>query len=115
MKLLGHAYPEMTMLYLDIALTDLQREFHAARSQPRHLTPQPKTQVASAPCRLGRRPRFRTGRSTPDGNVPPLSPMAIRAVVLIGSPIVSPRSSLYHANSALKNNRQRLAGYVGLP
>lgn len=48
MKLLGHASPEMTMLYLDIALTDLQREFHLARSQPRHLAPQPNTQVASA-------------------------------------------------------------------
>jgi len=48
MKLLGHASPEMTMLYLDIALTDLQREFHSARSHPRHLTPQPKTQVVSA-------------------------------------------------------------------
>jgi hypothetical protein len=48
MKLLGHASPEMTMLYLDIALTDLQREFHSARSHPRHLTPQPKTQLASA-------------------------------------------------------------------
>jgi integrase len=48
MKLLGHASPEMTMLYLDIALTDLQREFHLARLQPRHLAPQPKTQVASA-------------------------------------------------------------------
>jgi integrase len=48
MKLLGHASPEMTILYLDIALTDLQREFHAARSEPRHLAPQPKTQVASA-------------------------------------------------------------------
>jgi hypothetical protein len=48
MKLLGHASPEVTMLYLDIALTDLQREFHAARSQPRHLAPQPKTQVFSA-------------------------------------------------------------------
>jgi integrase len=48
MKLLGHASPEMTMLYIDIALTDLQREFHAARSEPRHLAPQPKTQVASA-------------------------------------------------------------------
>jgi hypothetical protein len=40
--------PEMTMLYLDITLTDLQREFHSARSHPRHLTPQPKTQLASA-------------------------------------------------------------------
>jgi site-specific recombinase XerD len=48
MKLLGHASPEMTMLYLDIALTDLQREFHLARSQPRHLAPQPKAQVSSA-------------------------------------------------------------------
>jgi len=48
MKLLGHASPEMTMLYLDIALTDLQREFHLARSQPRHLAPQPKIQLASA-------------------------------------------------------------------
>jgi integrase len=48
MKLLGHASPEMTMLYLDVALTDLQREFQQARSQPRYLVPQPKTQAASA-------------------------------------------------------------------
>jgi integrase len=47
MKLLGHQSPEMTMQYLDIALTDLQREFHLARSQPRHLTPQPKAHLAS--------------------------------------------------------------------
>ncbi len=51
MKLLGHASPEMTMLYLEVALTDLQREFHLARSQPRHLLPQPTTQQAS--CRAG--------------------------------------------------------------
>ena len=43
MKLLGHRNPEMTMRYLDVALTDLQREFQLARSKPRHLTPQPKT------------------------------------------------------------------------
>jgi len=43
MKLLGHRNPEMTMRYLDIGLTDLQREFQLARSKPRHLTPQPKT------------------------------------------------------------------------
>ena len=47
MKLLGHKEPEMTMQYLDIALTDLQREFHLARSQPRHLMPQPKAHLAS--------------------------------------------------------------------
>jgi integrase len=48
MKLLGHNSPHMTMRYLDIALTDLQREFHLARSQPRHLAPQPKASFASA-------------------------------------------------------------------
>jgi len=43
MKLLGHRNPEMTMRYLDVALTDLQREFQLARCKPRHLVPQPKT------------------------------------------------------------------------
>ena len=46
MKLLGHVDPEMTMRYVDVALTDLQREFHQARSNPRYLIPQPK---ASSP------------------------------------------------------------------
>jgi len=48
MKLLGHNSPNMTMAYLDIVLTDLEREFHKARSQPRHLAPQPKASFASA-------------------------------------------------------------------
>jgi integrase len=52
MKLLGHTDPGMTMRYVDVTLTDLQREFQLARSQPRHLTPQPKT--SSAPPRTGR-------------------------------------------------------------
>jgi hypothetical protein len=47
MKLLGHTNPEMTMRYVDVALTDLQREFNMARSKPRHLVPQPKTPFAS--------------------------------------------------------------------
>ncbi len=46
MKLLGHTNPEMTMRYLDVTLTDLQREFQLARSKPRHLVPQPKTSAA---------------------------------------------------------------------
>jgi integrase len=46
MKLLGHTSPEMTMRYLAVALTDLQREFQLARSQPRHLVPQPKVPLA---------------------------------------------------------------------
>jgi hypothetical protein len=46
MKLLGDTSPEMTMRYLDVALTDVQREFQLARSQPRHLVPQPKVPLA---------------------------------------------------------------------
>jgi len=46
MKLLGHTSPEMTMLYVEVALNDLQREFQQARSKPRHLAPQPKTSFA---------------------------------------------------------------------
>ena len=42
MKLLGHTSPDMTMRYVDVALTDLQREYQLARSRPRHLVPQPK-------------------------------------------------------------------------
>lgn len=39
MKLLGHLTPAMTMRYVEVCLVDLQREFHLARSQPRHLLP----------------------------------------------------------------------------
>jgi hypothetical protein len=39
MKLLGHLDPEMTMRYVDVALTDLEREVQLARSHPRHLAP----------------------------------------------------------------------------
>jgi integrase len=47
MKLLGHTSPEMTMRYIDVALSDLRREYDRARSQPRHLAPQPKAPIAS--------------------------------------------------------------------
>ena len=48
MNLLGHVDPDMTMRYLDVTLTDLQREFQLARSKPRHLAPQPKTPASLA-------------------------------------------------------------------
>jgi integrase len=48
MKLLGHSSPEMTMLYAEFTQTDLQREFRAARSQPRHLLPPPRTATTNA-------------------------------------------------------------------
>lgn len=47
MKLLGHTSPDMTMRYIEVALSDLRREFDLARSKPRHLVPQPKTPIAS--------------------------------------------------------------------
>jgi hypothetical protein len=39
MKLLGHLKSDMTLHYVEVSLLDLQREFHLARSQPRHLVP----------------------------------------------------------------------------
>jgi hypothetical protein len=48
MKLLGHKSPEMTMLYVEVTLTDLQREFQRALSQPRHLVPTPRMSALSA-------------------------------------------------------------------
>jgi integrase len=47
MALLGHVKAEMTMKYVQVAGSDLQREFHLARSQPRHLAPQPKAPTIS--------------------------------------------------------------------
>jgi hypothetical protein len=43
MKLLGHTSPRMTLLYIQVVLNDLQREFQQACLKPRHLLPQPKT------------------------------------------------------------------------
>ena len=37
----------MTMRYIDVALSDLRREFDLARSHPRHLAPQPKAVIVS--------------------------------------------------------------------
>jgi site-specific recombinase XerD len=50
-----HKSPHMTIGYLEITQQDLQREFHLARSHPRHLTPsrtpsggsQPRADLAS--------------------------------------------------------------------
>ena len=47
MKLLGHTSADMTMLYLDVTLTDLRREYERALSHPRHLIPTPKTPATS--------------------------------------------------------------------
>lgn len=41
MKLLGHHNANMTLLYVEVTQQDLQREYQAARLQPRHLVPVP--------------------------------------------------------------------------
>ena len=48
MNLLGHSTPKMTMLYAEFTQTDLQREFRAARAQPRHLVPPPRVTTSIA-------------------------------------------------------------------
>src|SRR4029077_12408574 len=53
MKLLGHTSPEMTMLYVEVTLSDLQRELALARAKPRHLVPQPKSRGASLRAGIG--------------------------------------------------------------
>jgi site-specific recombinase XerD len=50
MQLLGHKSPHMTLEYLEITQQDLQREFHLARTHPRHLAPSRSLSSASPPC-----------------------------------------------------------------
>lgn len=49
MKLLGHRTANMTLRYVEITQKDLQREFHQARQNPRHLIPLPVSAAASDP------------------------------------------------------------------
>src|SRR6516162_2891595 len=50
MNLLGRVEPDLATRYLDVTLTDLKREFQLARSQPLHLTPQPKQSSSFEPA-----------------------------------------------------------------
>jgi hypothetical protein len=115
MKLLGQTSPEMTMRYLDVALTDLQRELQMARSQPRHLVPQPKVPLA----------RLRRGL---EGVVDSLLaaqhvlemfrralPKGPSRECLNRSPTGSRRLSAKPANSPRPESGQRLAGYADNP
>jgi hypothetical protein len=47
MQLLGHSSPEMTLRYLEITQPDLQREYHLALTNPRHLVPTPRVRSIS--------------------------------------------------------------------
>jgi hypothetical protein len=117
MKLLGHVDPEMTMRYVDVALTDIEREFHLARSHPRHLVPQPKNIIPVCPLWSARRHRCLAHGSTCHGNVPPLThkrPIVFSPQQALKPPHQDPlpnKKALNHLNK----NGQRLAGYVDHP
>lgn len=49
MKLLGHRNANMTLRYIEVTQQDLQREFHQARLNPRHLVPLPPSACPSDP------------------------------------------------------------------
>ena len=53
MKLLGHRTANMTLRYVQTTQQDLQREFHLARSSPRHLVPLPASVDAPDPDTIG--------------------------------------------------------------
>jgi integrase len=53
MKLLGHQSPKMTMRYLDVSLSDIEREFMLAQQHPRHLAPVPKSSFTSSASQSG--------------------------------------------------------------
>jgi hypothetical protein len=93
MKLLGHTSPRMTMCYVDVTLTDLQREFQLARSKPRHLTPQPKTSLAppAQASKASSTPYSPLNTSWRCSAV--LSLTGTLAIVSSGSPSASSRSS----------------------
>jgi len=64
MALLGHVKAEMTMKYVQVAGTDLQREFHLARSQTPASGATAESSNHFASCRFGRRCRFSPIRTT---------------------------------------------------
>jgi hypothetical protein len=109
MTLLGHTSPDMTMRYVDGALTDLRREFDLARAKPRHLVPQPKISSASLPASLdGVIDACSSLTMCSKCSVVPC-PTALHELPSPGSPIASPKSSLKHANSPPPETGQRLA------
>ena len=76
--------PEMTIVYLDIALPDLHREFDLACSHPRHATPLAAARAGIAcPRRLSRRCRCRLDSPARRRDVPALSVRRGR-VALVG-------------------------------
>jgi hypothetical protein len=113
MKLLGHTSSDMTMRYIDVALSDLQREYLLARSQPRHLVPQPKTPLAVPGSGLdGVIDSLLTTQHVLEMFRRALPKEASRSCCT-GSLIASPRLSRRHVNSPNPENGQRLAGEVG--
>jgi len=110
MTLLGHVKAEMTMKYVLVAGNDLQREFHLARSQPRHLAPQPKAPTISPRAGLEGVVDLCSSLNTQLRCSGDPYQAALRDTASIASPIASARSSPSPENSTPQDNGQRLAG-----
>ena len=110
MKLLGHSSPAMTIRYLDIISTDVQREFDMARSHPRHFAPPPKAHalspnpISTASLTLCA-PRNMSWKCSAA-----LCQTVLCDALSTAFPIGLPKSSRLPANSTSHKIRQRLAG-----
>ena len=113
MKLLGHSSPKMTMLYAEFTQTDLQREFRAARSQPRHLVPPPRSHHVHRPQAPISPAPFMHSKSLSmswkcfGARCP--TPAVIRCPYSIAWPTASPKSLPNFANSPPNRSGQRLS------
>src|ERR1039457_1863070 len=131
MKLLGHLKPEMTMRYGQASILYLQREFHLALSQPRHLLPASRrpasisSRQVTPPCHCPHacadHPSLSAKPTWQVCSIPCMSlstfwkcsavrfPKDLIVVSSTASPIVSPRSPQKHDKSAKRRTRQKLA------
>ena len=119
MKLLGHRTANMTLRYVEVTQKDLQREFHLARQQSRHLVPLPASATLADPDTADATAVVeRLVRRHPRAG--PLSPAAIAQLTTSLSNSFSAASSASAPDfkNSLRvqktKNRLSLAGYVTL-
>jgi hypothetical protein len=110
MTLLGHTNPEMTMRYVEIALTDLQREFQLARSHPGTLCHNPKLHRPASERALTESSILSSLLNMHSRCSAELCLTMPCAAALIASLIASQRFSAKRANPEPPEHGQRLAG-----
>ena len=102
----------MTLQYLEITQQDLQREYHLARTQPRHLAPAPRAVSSASPPSADLLSQLDSLRTTQHvlemfrRSVAETPVAAFSTASLTGSSRLSPKPR----SSTHPKNRQRLAG-----